>query len=161
MWDALGEDFLGDPGVVRLPLREVDHRFLGPAQVERRAVAVHRLADRLHVGVGIRVEQLPPGTPDGHPDLAAVLRFLAEKEITSLMIEGGAMVNGAALSAGIVDKVFLYYAPRILAGPASVPFAGGTGFASINDAPCVQSTRLHRFGEGFAVEGYLKDPYAG
>jgi len=111
--------------------------------------------------LGIRVEQLPPGTPDGHPDLAAVLRFLAEKEITSLMIEGGAMVNGAALSAGIVDKVFLYYAPRILAGPASVPFAGGTGFASINDAPCVQSTRLHRFGEDFAVEGYLKDPYAG
>jgi len=110
--------------------------------------------------LGIRVEQLPTANSEGHPDMAAVLRFLGEMEITSLMIEGGAMVNAAALSAGIVDKIFLYYAPRILGGTASVPFAGGAGFGSINDAAYVKSTRLHRFGEDFAVEGYLKDPYA-
>jgi diaminohydroxyphosphoribosylaminopyrimidine deaminase/5-amino-6-(5-phosphoribosylamino)uracil reductase len=109
--------------------------------------------------LGIRVEQLPPAASDGHPDMAAVARFLGEMEIASLMIEGGAMVNGAALAAGIVDKAFLYYAPKILAGTASVPFAGGTGFASIGDAAYVKSIRLHRFGEDFAVEGYLKDPY--
>jgi diaminohydroxyphosphoribosylaminopyrimidine deaminase / 5-amino-6-(5-phosphoribosylamino)uracil reductase len=110
--------------------------------------------------LGIRVEQLPAANWEGHPDMAAVVRFLGEMEITSLMIEGGAMVNAAALSAGIVDKVFLYYAPRILGGTASVPFAGGAGFASINEAANVKSTRLHHFGEDFAVEGYLKDPYA-
>jgi diaminohydroxyphosphoribosylaminopyrimidine deaminase/5-amino-6-(5-phosphoribosylamino)uracil reductase len=109
--------------------------------------------------LGIRVQQLPTTSSDGHPDMAAVLRFLGQIEITSLMIEGGAMINGAALAAGIVDKVFLYYAPRILAGIASVPFAKGTGFASIGDAAYVKSMRLHRFGEDFAVEGYLKDPY--
>jgi diaminohydroxyphosphoribosylaminopyrimidine deaminase/5-amino-6-(5-phosphoribosylamino)uracil reductase len=110
--------------------------------------------------LGIRVEQLPVANSEGPPDMAAVLRFLGEMEITSLMIEGGAIVNAAALSAGIVDKIFLYYAPRILGGTASVPLAGGTGFASINDAAYVRSTRLHHFGEDFAVEGYLKDPYA-
>jgi len=109
--------------------------------------------------LGVRVQQLPAETSDGHPDIAAVLSFLGQMEITSLMIEGGAMVNWAALSAGIVDKVFLYYAPRILAGTASVPLAGGTGFASISDAAYVKSTRLHRFGEDFAIEGYFKDPY--
>ncbi len=109
--------------------------------------------------LGVRVQPLPAETSDGHPDIAAVLRFLGQTEITSLMIEGGAMVNWAALSAGIVDKVFLYYAPRILAGTASVPFAAGAGFASIADAAYVKSTRLHQFGEDFAVEGYLKDPY--
>jgi len=92
--------------------------------------------------------------------MAAVVRFLGEMEITSLMIEGGSMVNAAAFSTGIVDKVFLYYAPRILGGTASVPFAGGAGFAGNNDATYVKSIRLHRFGEDFAVEGYLKDPYA-
>jgi diaminohydroxyphosphoribosylaminopyrimidine deaminase/5-amino-6-(5-phosphoribosylamino)uracil reductase len=110
--------------------------------------------------LGIRVEQVPAAASDGHSDMASVTRFLGQMEITSLMIEGGAMVNGAALASGIVDKVFLYYAPRILAGTASVPFAGGTGFASIGDAAYVKSVRLHRFGEDFAVEGYLKDPYA-
>ncbi len=111
------------------------------------------------LNLGVRVQQLPTATSEGHPDMAGVIRFLGE-EITSLMIEGGAMVNAAALASGIVDKVFLYYAPRILAGTTSVPFAGGAGFASISDAPYMKSMRLHRFGEDFAVEGYLKDPYA-
>jgi len=109
---------------------------------------------------GVRVEQIATSSADGHPSLAALARFLGEREITSLMIEGGAMVNWAALASGLVDKVFLYYAPRILAGTGSVPFAAGTGFARIGDAAYVKDVRLHRFGEDFAVEGYLKDPYA-
>jgi diaminohydroxyphosphoribosylaminopyrimidine deaminase / 5-amino-6-(5-phosphoribosylamino)uracil reductase len=110
--------------------------------------------------LGVRVHQLPPADSDGRPDISAVVRLLGQMEITSLMIEGGATVNAAALADGVVDKVFLYYAPRILGGTTSVPFAGGVGFASISDAPYVKSARLHRFGEDFAIEGYLKDPYA-
>jgi len=109
--------------------------------------------------LGVRVEQLPAAASDGRLDIAAAVRFLGQMEITSLMIEGGALVNAAALASGIVDKVFLYYAPRILGGTTSVPFAGGPGFASMGDAACVNSIRLHRFGGDFAVEGYLKDPY--
>jgi diaminohydroxyphosphoribosylaminopyrimidine deaminase / 5-amino-6-(5-phosphoribosylamino)uracil reductase len=109
---------------------------------------------------GIRVQQIPVGNPEGRPDLAAVARCLGEMEITSLLIEGGAMVNWAALASGIVDKVFLYYAPKILAGAGSVPFARGEGFSRISDAGYVRSIKLHRFGEDFAVEGYLRDPYA-
>jgi diaminohydroxyphosphoribosylaminopyrimidine deaminase/5-amino-6-(5-phosphoribosylamino)uracil reductase len=108
---------------------------------------------------GVRVEQLPRATSDGHPDMPAIVRFLGRMEITGLMIEGGALVNWAALSAGIVDKVFFYYAPRILGGTGSIPLVGGAGFASIGDAACVKPMRLHRFGDDFAVEGYLKDPY--
>jgi diaminohydroxyphosphoribosylaminopyrimidine deaminase/5-amino-6-(5-phosphoribosylamino)uracil reductase len=108
---------------------------------------------------GVRVEQIPHPTPEGHPDLAAVTRHLGKMELTSLMIEGGSRVNWAALAAGIVDKVFLYYAPKILAGTGSVPFAAGAGFTRLGDAAHVKSIHLHRFGEDFAVEGYLKDPY--
>lgn len=108
---------------------------------------------------GVRVEQIAGSTRDEHTDLAAVVHQLGGMTITSLMIEGGAMVNGAALDAGIVDKVFLYYAPKILAGNGSVPFAMGAGFARMSDAAYVKSIRLHRFGEDFAVEGYLQDPY--
>jgi diaminohydroxyphosphoribosylaminopyrimidine deaminase/5-amino-6-(5-phosphoribosylamino)uracil reductase len=108
---------------------------------------------------GVRVEQLPRANSDGHPDMPAIVRFLGQMEMTGLLIEGGALVNWAALSAAIVDKVFFYYAPRILGGTGSIPLAGGAGFANIGDAACVKSVRLHRFGEDFAVEGYLKDPY--
>lgn len=110
--------------------------------------------------LGIRVEQISPPMRDGRPDMLGVVRRLGEMEVTSLLIEGGAMVNWAALAAKVVDKVFLYYAPKILAGTGSVPFAGGTGYRHIHEAAYVKSFRLHRFGEDFAVEGYLRDPYA-
>src|SRR5207302_8735052 len=110
--------------------------------------------------LGIRVEQIPGPYADGRPDMARIVRRLGELEITSLLIEGGALVNWAALASGIVDKVFLYYAPKILAGTGSVPFARGMGFRKMRDAAYVKSLRLHRLGEDFAVEGYLRDPYA-
>jgi len=125
--------------------------------------------------LGVIVEQVPmrrppddgtilfPGSSpaiDGRPDLERVMASLGEREITSLIIEGGSMVNWAALAAGIVDKIFFYYAPKILAGTGSIPFALGAGYRHIGEAAYVKSLALHRFGEDFAVEGYLRDPYA-
>ena len=109
---------------------------------------------------GIRVEQVKVATREGYPDMKAIVERVGEMEISSLLIEGGALINWAALGSGIVDKTFLYYAPKILAGTGSVPFAAGAGFPRISDAAYVRNLRLHRFGEDFAVEGYLRDPYA-
>jgi diaminohydroxyphosphoribosylaminopyrimidine deaminase/5-amino-6-(5-phosphoribosylamino)uracil reductase len=124
---------------------------------------------------GIMVEQVPMRQPfedgtiafpsgattsSGRPDLERVMARLGERDITSLIIEGGAMVNWAALSAEIVDKIFFYYAPKIIAGTASIPLALGTGYRKMSEAAYVRSLTLHRFGEDFAVEGYLRDPYS-
>ena len=108
---------------------------------------------------GIRVEQVRLGTPDGRPDLPSILARLGELEITSMIIEGGALLNWTALATDSVDKIFLYYAPKILAGTGSVPFAAGAGFQKISEAAHVRNITLHRFGEDFAVEGYLRNPY--
>ncbi len=107
---------------------------------------------------GVRVEQLPPDMQDGRPNFRAILRRLGQLEITSVMIEGGSVVNGAVLASGVVDKIFLYYAPKIL-GAASVPFAAGAGSHQLDEALQVKHLQLHRFGEDFAIEGYLRDPY--
>ena len=58
MRDALGEDLSGFPGAVVVPLGEVDHCLLGAPQVERRALALHRLLNGAHVSVGVVVQQL-------------------------------------------------------------------------------------------------------
>jgi diaminohydroxyphosphoribosylaminopyrimidine deaminase / 5-amino-6-(5-phosphoribosylamino)uracil reductase len=107
---------------------------------------------------GVRVERVPPDA-DGRPNLQAVLRRLGEIEITSVMIEGGSGLNAAALTSKLVDKVFLYYAPTILGEAGSVPFASGQSFGRLNEALQIKHLGLHRFGEDFAVEGYLRDPY--
>jgi diaminohydroxyphosphoribosylaminopyrimidine deaminase/5-amino-6-(5-phosphoribosylamino)uracil reductase len=105
---------------------------------------------------GIRVEQIARADADGRPNFAAVVERLGKLEITSLVIEGGAQVNGTALASDAVDKVFLYFAPRIL-GEGAVPFTGSEGIGG--KAKNLKQVKLHYFGEDFAVEGYLKDPY--
>jgi len=107
---------------------------------------------------GVRVETMAASKMDSRPDFTGILRRLGELEITSLLIEGGALINGSALVAGIVDKAFLYFAPRIL-GSSAVPFLLGASFAHPPQAPYLHHLRLHRFGEDFAVEGYFRDPY--
>ncbi len=108
--------------------------------------------------LGIRVETVTELDQHGRPDIQAVLRRLGQLEITSLMIEGGSAVNGAVLASNAVDKVFLYYAPKIL-GAGSIPFAAA-GSQGISQVVQVKHIHVHRFGEDFAVEGYVRDPYA-
>jgi diaminohydroxyphosphoribosylaminopyrimidine deaminase / 5-amino-6-(5-phosphoribosylamino)uracil reductase len=100
--------------------------------------------------LGVRVEQVLSST-ENHLDLCAILKRLGELEIMSLLVEGGSHVNAAALTGGLVDKVFLYVAPKIL-GDGAVPFAVGLGNSVV-----LQNVQFHRFGKDFAVEGYLKD----
>jgi len=109
---------------------------------------------------GVRVERLPAGPEKRFPDLQCVLDRLGKMQITSLLVEGGARVNWAFLKAGAVDKIWFFYAPKILGGSASVGLASGEGFATVADAAQLRDVSLHRYGEDFAVEGYLRDPYA-
>jgi diaminohydroxyphosphoribosylaminopyrimidine deaminase/5-amino-6-(5-phosphoribosylamino)uracil reductase len=108
--------------------------------------------------MGIRVEHIAPAHPDGRPDLAAVLRHLGQIQITSVLVEGGATVNWTALSSGVVDKLFLYYAPKIL-GEGAVPFAASGGASGSHAMLLAHRIEVHQFGDDFAVEGYVRDPF--
>jgi diaminohydroxyphosphoribosylaminopyrimidine deaminase/5-amino-6-(5-phosphoribosylamino)uracil reductase len=101
---------------------------------------------------GVRVLRI-----SARPDFAEVVRTLAEMAITSLLVEGGSAVNASALASGQVDKILLYYAPKML-GAGAVPFLSAEGRSQTE--LCVKQMELHRFGNDFAVEGYLRDPYA-
>ncbi len=90
-------------------------------------------------------------------DLRAVLEELGRREVLSVLLEAGAALNGAALEARIVDKMFLFYAPKI-AGSDGLPLARGRSRA-LRSAPKLEKLTLHRFGPDFAVEGYLRDVY--
>jgi diaminohydroxyphosphoribosylaminopyrimidine deaminase/5-amino-6-(5-phosphoribosylamino)uracil reductase len=103
---------------------------------------------------GVRVENLASEQSHNRPDLHAVLRRLAELDITNAMIEAGTTMNGAALAANAVDRLFLFYAPTVFGDGSSVPFASDWEPAR------PAKTQFHRFGEDIAIEGFLRDPYA-
>ena len=92
-------------------------------------------------------------SPNGRVDLHALLEWLGEREITSLMIEGGAKLNWAVLEAGLVDKVLLYFAPKILGGLESLPMVGGAGRRSRSGAIRLEKLRTIPVAvDEFAVE---------
>ncbi|MGB7728175.1 MAG: bifunctional diaminohydroxyphosphoribosylaminopyrimidine deaminase/5-amino-6-(5-phosphoribosylamino)uracil reductase RibD [Candidatus Acidiferrum sp.] len=68
------------------------------------------------------VALIPAKTRGGRIDLRAVLKELSKREILSVLLEAGPKVNGAALEAGIVHRLVLFYAPKI-AGKNILPFA--------------------------------------
>jgi diaminohydroxyphosphoribosylaminopyrimidine deaminase/5-amino-6-(5-phosphoribosylamino)uracil reductase len=94
--------------------------------------------------------------PGGRTDLRQVVEHLARGRYQSLMIEAGGRVNWAALESGIVDKIFFYYAPKILGGMQSLPVVGGAGRKRRKDAIRFRDLKLHRITEEeFAVEAYM------
>lgn len=101
-----------------------------------------------------RVEFMRAKTKNGRIDLPSVLAELGRREILSVLLEAGPSLNGAALAAGIVHKLFLFYAPKI-AGSNGVPFA----IAPKLLLPPLQYQNVKQFGQDFAVEGYLQDVY--
>jgi diaminohydroxyphosphoribosylaminopyrimidine deaminase/5-amino-6-(5-phosphoribosylamino)uracil reductase len=88
------------------------------------------------------------------PNLRAVITELGRREILSVLLEAGATLNSAALSAGIVDKMRLFFAPKI----AGFVGAGATsnGLRAVQE---LQDVTMAQFGPDFAIEGYLHDVY--
>lgn len=100
------------------------------------------------------VEVVRAKTEHGHIDLQAVLAELGRREILSVLLEAGPALNGAALFADIVHKLFLFYAPKI-AGENRVPFA----LAPKLSLPPLCNLRTQMFGPDIALETYLRDVY--
>lgn len=94
-------------------------------------------------------------TDRGRVDLSAVVEWLGKQQLTSLMIEAGAKLNWGALNEEIVDKLLIYYAPKILGGLESLPMAGGVGRRSRAGAIRLHDLRTFMVGpDEFAVEAY-------
>ena len=104
---------------------------------------------------GVRIEVLEAA--DGRVDLGAVTALLAREKYRSLMIEAGSRVNWTALESEIADKIYFYYAPKILGGTHSIPVAGGTGRRKRTEAILFERVELHQITSSeFAVEAWLK-----
>ena len=102
------------------------------------------------------VEVLQFDGPDGRVDLGLLIGELGRRRILSLMIEAGSKLNWAALESGVADKIFFYYAPKILGGLQSLPVAGGAGRRRRKDAIQFRDVLIHSITESeFAVEAWL------
>ena len=92
---------------------------------------------------------------NGMVDLDRLMDRLGSMNVTSLLIEGGGRVIASALSAGIVDKIYFFYAPKILGGDDGIPICKGPGAEKMNQCIPVKNIKVHRFGNDVMIEGYI------
>jgi diaminohydroxyphosphoribosylaminopyrimidine deaminase/5-amino-6-(5-phosphoribosylamino)uracil reductase len=96
--------------------------------------------------------------PGGRTDLRGVVNWLASRQYLSLLIEAGSKVNWSVLESQVANKIFFYYAPKILGGTQSLPIAGGMGKRRRADAILLRDVELHTIGGGeFAVEAWVRE----
>ena len=136
---------------LRLPpksnlVRSADGDLLVFAEASLRSPKARKLQE-----AGAEVVRVP--ARGGLLDLKAILRELGRREILNVLVESGPTLNGAALSANVVDKLVLFYAPK-LAGHATVPFVRGKILP-----PRIHSHELreNQFGPDFCVEAWLRE----
>jgi diaminohydroxyphosphoribosylaminopyrimidine deaminase / 5-amino-6-(5-phosphoribosylamino)uracil reductase len=106
------------------------------------------------------VEVLTLDGRDGRTDLRALLDILAQRKFLSLMVEAGSKVNWAFFESAVADKIYFYYAPKILGGLQSLPVAGGAGRKRRKDAIRFRNVKIHPIApDEFAVEAWLVREY--
>jgi len=99
--------------------------------------------------MGIEVLTLPPD-PASRVDLPALLKTLAGRQVSSLLVEGGAEVITSFLRLGLADKIICIIAPKLM----------GAGLAALNITDLSQALKLtfirvYRSGVDIVVEGKL------
>lgn len=102
------------------------------------------------------VEVLIAGQAGSGVDLPQLMRQLGAKGIDSVLLEGGSELNWSMVSQGLVDKVMMFIAPKILGGGDAKTPVGGPGFPGLDQALVLEDIEVLRFGEDTLIEGYLK-----
>lgn len=94
---------------------------------------------------------------NGRVDLEDLMEKLGALSVDSILLEGGATVNDSAFSQGIVQKLILYIAPKIIGGGSSKTVVGGRGIERLDHAYPLQIQSMERIGEDLRITAYLKE----
>lgn len=82
-----------------------------------------------------------------------VMSYLGEKQITSVLVEGGATLIGTLFDEQLIDKYIGFIAPKLVGGKAPTSI-GGKGIESMSDAVDLDRIEIKRFGSDICLIGY-------
>ncbi len=71
---------------------------------------------------------------DDKVDLKALLNYLGDKDIRTLMLEGGSTLNFAMIKEGLIDEIRIAIAPMVVGGVDAKSLFGGEGFDEMSEA---------------------------
>lgn len=101
---------------------------------------------------GIEVVACPGD--NGRVDLVGALQDLAQRDITGVMVEGGGGINGALLDRCLVDKMYVFIAPKVVGSHLAPGMFGGRGVAEMQNAIQLDKVTWEQVGPDLLVTGY-------
>ena len=90
-------------------------------------------------------------------DLEEVLSELYQQGLTDILVEGGGAINSAFLNAGLIDKYYIYIAPKVLGGKESITPFTGENPESMDAAKQLYFDEFQKFGEDLRIIAYPKN----
>ena len=105
----------------------------------------------------VDAELLELPSEGGLVDLRKLLKALGEREITSVLVEGGGILLGSLFDCRLVDKVIAFIAPIIIGGEEAKTAVSGKGVDKVVDSLKLRHVSLEKFGEDLMVSGYVKE----
>jgi diaminohydroxyphosphoribosylaminopyrimidine deaminase/5-amino-6-(5-phosphoribosylamino)uracil reductase len=106
------------------------------------------------VKAGAEILELP--CEEGVLDLRTLFKTLGEREITSVLVEGGGILLGSLFDAGLVDRVIAFISPIIIGGEEAKMAVAGQGVERVMDATKLERIGVERFGGDVMISGYVK-----
>ena len=89
---------------------------------------------------------------DGHVSLPYLMRALADRQISSVLIEGGGQLSESALRSHIIQHIYAYIAPKLLGGRDAKTPVEGQGADHPDAAAQLTYRRMTRLGEDWLLE---------
>ncbi|MBR5095999.1 MAG: bifunctional diaminohydroxyphosphoribosylaminopyrimidine deaminase/5-amino-6-(5-phosphoribosylamino)uracil reductase RibD [Treponema sp.] len=84
-------------------------------------------------------------------DLRLLLKALGERNLDSVLVEGGSKINFSFLEQGLAQKLYCFVAPKIFGGAAPSP-VGGQGVLEVSDAFGLAAKDARKIGSDFLIE---------
>jgi len=138
-----------------------DARVLAEGGAGRCIVAVGEGAPEARVqgllAAGAEVWAMPRNA-EGQVDLEALVEALGFHGVVSVLLEGGPGLLAGALRAGVVDRLLVFYAPKVLGGARAPGMVAGAGVAEIHDGEGWRLADVRRVGEDLLVEAWRCSP---
>ena len=102
----------------------------------------------------VEVVRLP--MENGRLPVDLVVAALAQRGITSLLVEGGSAVLGAFKDAGYGDRVYAFIAPKLVGGSQGFTPMGGVGSDYIEDSWQLDEVEYKLLGQDLMVTGLVR-----
>jgi diaminohydroxyphosphoribosylaminopyrimidine deaminase/5-amino-6-(5-phosphoribosylamino)uracil reductase len=89
-------------------------------------------------------------------DLPSLLNQLGDREVTSLLIEGGGETLWTFFEQELVQRVVLFYGPEVLGGKDAIKAIGGEGFTAAAEAPKLRGVEWSGLGKDLMLTGLVQ-----